>query len=217
MSEQLRPVQVSIAAASAALIVLALTGCVQSETDAAIDSATEPSLAPSSEPSEPTAEPTPVIEPLVLPECETLIPLVDVQAFAHERSELLQEDDAVPFREMELAELEPISQNAAPARRCLWGLPSSEYGFEVTVAGVAESDAANLMTALRDDGFSEQAAGGASTFEFLTEQAGSDFFSSHYFDGDLWLRVLAPRDELATEVTTRVLEQIRVANPTRTY
>ncbi|MBH0022879.1 hypothetical protein [Salinibacterium sp. SWN248] len=213
MSEHLQSVRGSIAAASAALIVLTLTGCVQAETQ----TATEPSAVPSSEPIEPSPDPTPVVEPLVLPDCETLIPLVEVHEFANDRSELLQEDDAVPFREMELAELEPISQNAAPARRCLWGLPSSEYGFEVTVAGVAESDAANLMTALRDDGFSEQAAGGASTFEFLTEQAGSDFFSSHYFDGDLWLRVLAPRDELATEVTTRVLEQIRVANPTRTY
>ncbi|MBH0097879.1 hypothetical protein I6E68_01855 [Salinibacterium sp. NSLL150] len=214
MSEHLRPVRGSIAAASAALIVLTLTGCVQAETQ----TATEPSAVPSSEPTEPSTAPTPTVEPLVLPECETLIPLVDVREFAHEWTELLQEDDAVPFREMELAELEPISQNATTARRCLWGLPSSEYGFEVTVAGVSENDAANLMTALRDEGFSEQVAGSASTFEFLTVQAGSDFFTSHYFDGDLWLRVAAPPyNEFAADVTARVLEQIRVANPTRAY
>ncbi|MBH0052902.1 hypothetical protein I6E74_01805 [Salinibacterium sp. SWN139] len=217
MSEQLRPVQVSIAAASAALIVLALTGCVQSETDAAVDSATEPSLAPSSAPTEPTAEPTPVVEQLVIPECSTMVPLDVAKSSFSESTVLLAEENFLDVNEWSMPEEAAAISNASVAKDCWWGVPRGDGFFGLAVIDIDSTHRATLASALLDEGAVETALGSVTVLNVLTLSGLNDIYDTHYFADDVWIHGTANSDRLSTKLADAALEQIRVANPTRAY
>lgn len=214
MSEQLRPVHVSIAAASAALVVLALTGCVQAETDAAIDTATEPSLAPSSEP---TAEPTPVLEPLVLPECSTMVPLDVARSWLSHNTILSIDEDFFTANEWFMPEEAAVISNASLVKNCVWAVPRSDGFLFLKVFDVHPADGATLAAALVDDGAVETTMGDVTVLRLLTLGGLNDLTDTHYFVDDIWVHSNANSDEVSTWIADAALEQIRVANPTRAY
>lgn len=199
------------AAASALVLSGVLAGCGPAEPEAAATS-----NAPSAVPS-PSSTPISTPDPLILPGCDTLLPLNDAKSLFSPSTVVLGADDTIPIRGDELPEIETAAGNASIAKNCIWGVPNSDGGFTVVVTDISETDATNLQDALLATGFTGASAGTVTTLEKEFETAVGWSAQTHYFVGDLWVYVSGTSTELTVDVADAVLDQVRVANPTRTY
>lgn len=213
MSEHLRPVRGSIAAASAALIVLTLAGCVQAETQ----TATEPSAAAPTASTEPSADPTPVVEPLVLPECSTMVPLDLARSWLSRDTILSIDEDFFTANEWFMPEEATVISNASLVKNCVWAVPRSDGFLLLKIFDVDPAEGATLAAALVDDGAVETTMGDVTVLKLLTLGGLNDLTDTHYFIDDIWVHSNANSDEVSTWIADAALEQIRVANPTHAY
>lgn len=207
-----RPARVTVAVASAALLMLALAGCAQSNTAGGTAS---PSPDPTSTEGDPT--PLPTIEPLIVPGCEDLLPLTTAKDLFSPSTEILDERDSAAAEHFDLAELDTVAANATIAKNCIWGVSNSGGAFTLTVTDINDTDAANLKAALLSAGYLGITSGGVTALEFSTEVEIGTIARTHYLVGDLWIFVEASSLSLTTDVADRVLDEIRTANPTRSY
>ncbi|TQO20099.1 hypothetical protein FB472_1710 [Rhodoglobus vestalii] len=207
-----RRARVTAAVASAALLMLALAGCVSSDTDS---STTTPSPTPTSTAGDPT--PLPTTEPLIVPGCENLLPLTTAKDLFSPSTEFLDDRDTAAAEYYDLPELDTVAANSTISKNCIWGVPNSGGAFTLTVADINNTDAANLTAALLSAGYLSVTSGGVTTFEFTTEGDTGTIARTHYLVGDLWIYVDGTSPSLTTEVADRALDEIRTANPTRSY
>ncbi|MBH0116794.1 hypothetical protein I6E52_08025 [Salinibacterium sp. NG253] len=214
MSDQLRPVRTSIAAASATLIVIALAGCVQAETQ----TATEPSAAaPTASTTPAEVTPTPVVEPLVLPECSTMVPLDVAKSWFAESTVVLEDSSLLEAEEWFMPEEAAVVSNASLAKNCWWGVPRGDGAFGLTVTDIDSTHRMTLSTALLDEGAVETALGSVTVLNVLTLGGLNDIYDTHYFADDVWIHGSANNDQLSTRLADAALEQLRLANPTLSY
>ncbi|MBH0022878.1 hypothetical protein [Salinibacterium sp. SWN248] len=199
------------AAASALLVSGALAGCVPAEPESATTASAPPATA------SPSSSPIPTPDPLILPGCDTLLPLNDAKSLFSPSTVVLGADDTIPIRGDELPEIDTAAGNASVAKNCIWGVPNSDGGFTVVVADISEADATNLQDALLATGFTGASAGTVTTLEKEFETAVGWSAQTHYFVSDLWVYVSGTSTELTVNVADAVLDQVRTANPTRTY
>lgn len=202
--------QAATAAASAILLALALAACAPSA-----PTATPPSPTPAT--SAPSATPLPTPEPLIIPGCETLLPLSTAKSIFSDSTEVLNDDDSVPIYGYELPEVAAASSNASIAKHCVWGVPNSDGGFGLTVTDITEVDAENLTTALLAAGFLGSTVDGVTKLELSGENLVGTNVDTHYFVGDLWIHSSGSSSELTTSIADGALNEVRAANPTRTY
>lgn len=196
------------------LALFVLAGCVPSE------STTSSSPAPTATATlsvTPSSTPVPTPDPLILPGCDTLLPLSDAKSLFSPSTVVLGADDTIPIRGDELPEIETAAGNASIAKNCIWGVPNSDGGFTVIVTDISEADATNLQDALLDFGFVGATAGTVTTLEKEFETAVGMTAQTHYFVGDLWIYVSGTSTELTVNVADAVLDEVQLANPTRTY
>ncbi|MEL0625654.1 hypothetical protein V6245_01715 [Salinibacterium amurskyense] len=206
-------VRMTAAAASALVALLLLSGCVSS--DSADDAATPTATASQSQ--TPTSSPLPTPEPLILPGCDTLLPLNDAKDLFSPSTVVLGAEDTIPVRGDELPEIDAAAGNATIAKNCIWGVPNSDGGFTVVVTDITEADATNLQDALLATGFTGATSGAITTLEKEFETAVGWAAQTHYLVADLWVYVTGTSTQLTVDVADAVLEQVRLANPTRSY
>ncbi|MGV8912094.1 MAG: hypothetical protein ACOH14_05695 [Rhodoglobus sp.] len=204
--------RVAAAAASAFVVIVALAGCVPSEP---ISSAT-PTASPTAS-TEASPSPLPTPEPLIVPGCESLLPLVSAKELFSEQTEVLDEADVVPVSGEELPEIVTVGSNASIAKNCVWGVPNSDGFFVLTIADINKTDAASLKAALLSSGYLGVTEGGITTLELETEDGIGSRAYTHYLVGDLWIYVLGTSLGLTIDVANSALAEVRLANPTRTY
>ncbi|MEV8252759.1 hypothetical protein AB0O95_02210 [Rhodoglobus sp. NPDC076762] len=198
-------------AASVMLLSGVVAGCVPAEPESVATASAPPATA------SPSSSPLPTPEPLIIPGCDTLLPLNDAKSLFSPSTVVLGADDAVPISGDELPEIETAAGNASIAKNCIWGVPNSDGGFTVIVTDITEADASNLQDALLATGFTGATSGTVTTVEKEFETAVGWMAQTHYFVGDLWVYVSGTSTELTVNVADAVLDEIRMANPTRTY
>jgi hypothetical protein len=203
----------AVASVSVLMLILALSACgggsSGTATPTAIPSA---SPAPSS-----TATPLPTAEPLVIPGCDDLLPLATAQSIFSPATIKIDEIDSAISRTYEVAELDTVATNATIAKNCAWGIPNSDGFFTLTIADISETDSANLKAALLAFGYSGATDAGVTALEMASDNEIGSQGRTHYLVGDLWIYVDGTSLDLSTTVADRVLDEIRIANPTRTY
>ncbi|MBH0116795.1 hypothetical protein I6E52_08030 [Salinibacterium sp. NG253] len=201
------------AAASAMIALGALAGCVPSGSSTSSSSSSSVPTASST----PSSTPLPTPEPLIIPGCDTLLPLSEAKTLFSPSTVVLGADDAVPIRGDDLPEIDTAAGNASVAKHCIWGVPNSDGGFTVIVTDISEADATNLQDALLATGFTGASAGTVTTLEKEFETAVGVSAQTHYLVSDLWVYVSGTSTELTVNVADAVLDEVRAANPTRTY
>lgn len=199
------------AAASALLLCAVLAGCAQAAPESSVTSSAPSATAA------PSSTPIPTPDPLIIPGCDTLLPLTDAKSLFSPSTVVLGADDTVPIRGEELPEIDTAAGNASIAKNCIWGVPNSDGGFTVVVTDISEADAANLQDALLATGFTGASAATVTTLEKEFETAVGWSAQTHYFVSDLWVYVSGTSTELTVNVADAVLAEVRLANPTRTY
>ncbi|MBH0130371.1 hypothetical protein [Salinibacterium sp. NK8237] len=200
-------------AASALLFSVALAGCAPVEPEVSVPAASPSPAAPDSS----SSTPIPTPEPLIIPGCDTLLPLSDAKNLFSPDTEIFTEDDIIPPLTDDVPEFADAASNATIAKHCIWGLPRSDGGFNLAVADITEADSAALSTALSESGFVGATEGGLTTLARTADNSLSVGSELHYLAGDLWIYVNATSADLAVDVADRGLEAMRTANPTRTY
>ena len=204
--------RVTAAAASAILIALALAGCAPSESSGNPSPTASPT---GTDDATPTPLPTP--EPLIVPGCETLLPLGAAKDLFSPDTEALNEEDAASMGSDDLPEIDTAAANASIAKNCVWGVPNSGGFFTLTVANISDTDAANLKAALLSAGYLGISRDGVTMLEHETENAVGTKSTTHYLVADLWIHVEGTSLSLTTDVANSALDEARLANPTRSY
>ncbi|GAA1212151.1 hypothetical protein GCM10009655_09210 [Rhodoglobus aureus] len=159
--------------------------------------------------------PTP--EPLIIPGCETLLPLTTAKSLFSPATEVLGDTDSVPIIGDELSEVETAISDASITKNCIWGIPNSDGFFSLTIADINDTDAANLKAALLSSGYLGATSGGATALELSAENKIGTIATTHYLVGDLWISVTGTSLDFTTDIADRALDEIRTANPTRSY
>ncbi|WP_141629972.1 hypothetical protein [Salinibacterium sp. PAMC 21357] len=206
-------VRSAVAAASAMVTVLALAGCVPSST---VSSSPSPSSTLTVSAS-PTSTPVPTPDPLIIPGCDTMLPLATAKSLFSTETQALGDANAVPLSGYELPEIAAAATNASIAKNCVWGIPNSDGGFSLAVTDISATDAANLKAALLAAGFLGVTTGGLTTLELEAETELGSKADTHYLTGDLWIHSSGTSLQLSVNVANDALDSVRLANPTRTY
>jgi hypothetical protein len=165
----------------------------------------------------PTPKPTPTItvEPLAIPDCETMLPLALAQEYFSENTAFLGEQPASEFTgRQDIPSIPVILASASPARVCYWGIPQSDGLFFVTVAGITDAERATLQGELAAAGYSEATTGTVTAFELEgVNEVGSVGFT-HLFTGDAWILCDGASVSFSGVVAGQALDALRTANPT---
>jgi hypothetical protein len=159
--------------------------------------------------------PTP--EPLIIPGCETFLPLTTAKSLFSDYTEVLGDDNSVPIHGHELPEVATAASNASIAKNCVWGVPNSDGAFSLSITDITDTDAANLTAALLATGFLGVTTGGVTALEFSAETTIGTSATTHYLVGDLWISVTGTSLEFTTDIADRTFGEIRTANPTHSY
>ena len=110
----------------------------------------------------------PTQDPLVIPGCDTLLPLTDARDLFSPNTEVLATEDTVPPRG-DPPEFDVAASNATIAKNCIWGLPRSDGGFTLAVTDISEADAESLTTALVAAGFMGETVNEITELELTSE------------------------------------------------
>ena len=151
--------------------------------------------------------PTP--DPLVIPGCDTLLPLTDARDLFSPNTEVLATEDTVPPRG-DPPEFDVAASNATIAKNCIWGLPRSDGGFTLAVTDISEADAESLTTALVAAGFMGETVNEITELELTSENMVGTASDLHYFVADLWIYVNATSADLAVDVALTSLATVCV-------
>ena len=175
-----------------------------------------PSVSPSVSDGTPTPTPLITAEPLVIPECETLLPLETARAAFSAYTEFSGESSVSEFQHaLSVTSELSVLATADPVRACRWAIPNSDGIFELAVAGITANEAAALQTELIEAGFVQSESGAATSFELSAPVLGpSGAGIVHRFTGDIWIISSSTALQPATEVADSALEALRAANPT---
>ena len=203
----------TLAIVPAALVLIALAGCVPA--------AVEPSGAPSpSASAEPSATPTPdaAPEPFAISDCETMLPLILAQQVFSANTEFFGEFPVAEFGgRFAVPELQTALVGAPQARLCRWGVPSSDGSFSLVVAELAASEQGTVIGALTAAGFASSTSGAETILRLEQEGAVSLNAQTHIFTGDVWVLVDGTSGELTDTVSGFALDVLRAANPTFSF
>ncbi|QYH34987.1 hypothetical protein [Salinibacterium sp. M195] len=129
----------------------------------------------------------------------------------------MDDSNTVPLYGSEIAEVVAAITNASVTKNCIWGIPNSDGSFSVVVADIAEPEITNLTSALVAGGYVGTTTDGLTTLDFETDGEVSSLAYTHVLVNDLWIFVRGTSLDLTESVATTVLDEIRLANPTRTY
>jgi hypothetical protein len=203
--------------ATAALIsvalVAALVGCSPIPAPTPSDPASvEPT--PTETVSE-TPTPDPVVEPLTIPDCETLLPVALAKSTFGDSTEFLQEN--VPTEYYPWYQLPPVLaaiSGVTLARACWFGIPNSDGSFTFMVAEIDPAARATIEAALDAESFSSVSMGTVTARE---ANRGGEFeyeAETHLFTGDVWIIADSWSLDVTGIVTGSALDAMRTANPT---
>jgi hypothetical protein len=191
----------SIAVAVAVLALLA--GCA--------GPVPSPTTAPLSASPTPTPEPTP--EALVIPGCDTLVPLPLAQSLFSPSTESFGELDAIQFGVEGVPEAADAVAVAAQSKFCGWGIPSSDGALALLVAEIAPADRATVEAALAAAGFSAVTMGTVTGYDAEREGEVSSLADTVLFTGDVMIVCNGTTLELTGPITNSALDALRTANP----
>jgi hypothetical protein len=197
----------------APVLILALAACAPlppapSATPSPTAAAAKPTPAPS-----PT--PTVTVEPLAIPECETMLQLAMARDLFSERTEFLGETPASEFvGRMTVPSIPVVLSTASPARACLWGVPQSDGLFALAVAGVTAAERATLTGELAASGYAETTMGTVTAFELEGMNEVGSTGTTHLFTGGVWIVCDGTSTGLSGAVAGQALDALRTANPT---
>ncbi|MBH0022888.1 hypothetical protein [Salinibacterium sp. SWN248] len=203
-----------LAAASAALVAISLTGCTLP-----VDGA-DASDQPTSSPVEPTA--APAAEPLVVPNCEQMLPESIALEYLGDRGELLptegdQGPEEVPWA-LHAQGFDTILDTVAQRDQCIWGYPDNFHSFfTIMVADASSVEAAALRDQIAEAGYESTPNGDVETFVLQEETSDGYDYPTIALVDDLWLfaELFEPEDSL--RVVNAMLDEVRTLNPTRGY
>lgn len=209
--------RVTVVAASAVVTLLALAGCVPSGSSSTSSSpSSTPTSTPASTP-QVTSTPLPTPDPLIIPGCDTLLPLSTAKSLFSDGTQVLDDSNTVPIRGNELPEVAIVIADATITKNCIWGIPNTDGFFGVVVTDISVTDAADLKSALLSGGYTGATSSNLTTLEFATDADVSGRADTHFITGDLWIHVTGTSLDLTTTVANNVLDELRLANPTRSY
>lgn len=193
------------AAAAGSLSLLLVAGCAQTLQPAP---SPDPSATSTPAPTAPPETATPE-QPaaLVIPECDDLIPLAEVQQTVD--VDWVRFDDAAEHVSRLHSKLGPATISAMERttqhRYCFWGQPNSDGMSDVYLAELPDDARETLLAELRDSDFVESEHEGATVFTYRPAAIGTaDVWQA--FDGGTW--VVASGAALGP----RALEGLRAAN-----
>jgi hypothetical protein len=191
------------ALAVAVAVLALLAGCA-----GPVPSPTTPAL---SESPTPTPEATP--EALVIPECDTLVPLPLAQSLFGPNTESFGELDTIQFGVDGVPETADAVAAAGQSRFCGWGVPSSDGAFTVLVAEITPTERATVEAALTAAGFSAVTMGTVTGYDAEREGEVSSLADTVLFTGDVMIVCNGTTLELTGPITNAALDALRTANP----
>jgi hypothetical protein len=196
---------------AAALIGL-LAGC---DVTVELPSTTESADPTPVETVEPTEAADPVVEPLSIPDCETLLPIALAKSSFAESTEFLGEN--VPTEYYPWWQVPAVNSAIAGvtvARSCWWGIPNSDGAFSLLVAEIDPATRASLDAALTTEGFSDVTMGTVTARE--SERDGDNGYEAEtqLFTGNVWILSDNHSVSGAGIVAGSALDVLRTANPT---
>lgn len=203
----------SIAASLIATVLIAgLAGC-----DGTVDGPTTPESADPTpvETVAPTETAEPVVEPLTIPDCETLVPLALAKSSFAESTVFLGEGvptEYYPWWQVPAVNL--AISGVTLARSCWWGIPNSDGGFNLLVAEIDPATRASLDATLETEGFYPLYLGTVSGREAGRDGDNGYEAETHLFTGNVW--ILSDNHSIvgAAAIADSALDAMRTANPT---
>lgn len=198
--------------AAAALVSVGAVGCTPDDAAAPAPSETVPIA------ETPAPAPTASAEALVIPACERLVPIGEIQQYEPwTRVELLQSAEGTALAaDLPGPDARHAAAGASQNRGCLLGVPQSDAGLGVYTLEIAPDTRDDLIEALRaDEAYTESDIDGAPSFAIATEEGMGGSTVSYTFAGDAWiiLRGTLIDIETASRVAAPVLASLRAANP----
>ena len=163
----------------------------------------------------PTETVDPVVEPLTIPDCETLLPITLAKSSFGEQTEFLGETVPTEYYPwFQLPAVNAAISGVTLARSCWWGIPNSDGAFSLLVAEVSADTRASIEAALATEGFSDVSMGTVTAHENGRDGEVGYEAETHMFTGNVW--ILADDGDLAVSgiVAGSALDQLRTANPT---
>jgi hypothetical protein len=165
------------------LLTIALAGCAaQPAAESTAEPAPPPTDAATAQPTASTAD---------LPDCEELLTIEQARALFSEQTEAIG-GDAVA----ESLLLGPL--DGAPTRTCVWGIPSSDGAFTITVTIADADQAAGMRQSLKAAGLVAGDLDGNPTYSFATETELGGMFEEHRVLGSTWIMAQAPSSGTAS-------------------
>ncbi|MBK0419594.1 hypothetical protein JD276_11170 [Leucobacter sp. CSA1] len=195
--------------AVAAVLLVALSACAPEPTSESQESPAETET-PTSSPAETTGPPPETGSPIVIPECERLIPLNRIVGrFSPEWAPVPEDQQLVEIFEGAIGPVARESLDRASQRRfCAWGIPNSDGLIHINVAELPQDVRDRLVAALRESDYIESEEAGAEVF--ISEIEGP-FVGAHDiwygFAGNVWVT------SLGSGLGDLAIEGMRAANP----
>lgn len=207
---------------------LVLTGCAGTQ-----DPVTEPTTEPTTEapvatptetttdPATPAPSPTEVDEALVIPGCDTLLPLDVLHSYEPwvnvELYEELTNVDDMKLDEVLGERAYAVSQKATKAQGCVYIVPQSDAGVQVDVLDIDPNARDGLIAELRaaSDTYTEVTMADAVSFWTQVEGGLGGLTVTYTFAGNSWLIQHGSMidSEKATWIAEPALKALREANP----
>lgn len=159
--------------------------------------------------------PDPVVEPLTIPDCETLLPVALAKSSFGESTEFLSEND--PTEYYPWYQLPPVLtaiSGVTLARSCWFGIPDSDGAFSFLVAEIDPAVRASIEAALDAEGFSSVAMGTVTGRDGEREGEFQYEAETHLFTGNVWILVDNGSLSVTGIVSGSALDALRTANPT---
>jgi hypothetical protein len=193
----------------AAVAVVLLTGCGPVTPSASPDPSETLSASAT-----PTPTPTPEPAALVIPECDSLVPLALAKSLFADNTEFIGEFDPAQFAIEDVPAVAPAVADATQTRYCGWGVPQSDGVFTLFVAEISAADRASLEAALPPAGFSVVTMGTVTTYEFERDTDYGYFADTLLFTGDVLIVGGGTTLSLTGAVVGSALDALRTENPT---
>jgi hypothetical protein len=164
---------------------------------------------------EPTESADPVVEPMSIPDCETLLPVALAKSSFGESTEFLAETAATDYYPWyQIPAVNSAITGVTVARACWFGIPNSDGSFGFLVAEIDSATRTSIEAALTTEGFSSVVMGTLTAREAQREGDYQIEAETHLFTGDVW--ILADDGDLSVAgiVAGSALDAMRAANPT---
>jgi len=196
----------------AAALVAGLTGCDLTVDVRPTPESTDPAPIETAAPTE-TAEP--VVETLIIPDCETLVPLsLAKSSFADSTVFLAEGVPAEYYPWWQVPAVNSAISGVTLARSCWWGIPNSDGGFNLLVAEIDPAMRTSLDTTLESEGFYPLFLGTVTGRESGRDGDNGYEAETHLFTGNVWILSDNHSVDGAAAIADSALEALRSANPT---